>query len=37
MGFGKREYYTKIRPALAYGRVFLRVDTKRKEGGDLRD
>jgi hypothetical protein len=33
MGFGKKEYYTRIRPAVIYGRVLLRVDTKRKEGG----
>jgi hypothetical protein len=33
MGFGKKEFYTRIRPALAHGRVLLRVDTKRKEGG----
>jgi hypothetical protein len=33
MGFGKKEFYTRIRPVLAHGRVLLRVDTKRKEGG----
>jgi hypothetical protein len=33
MGFGKSEYYTRIRPARIDGRVFLRVDTKRKAGG----
>jgi hypothetical protein len=33
MGFGKKEYYTRIRPAVVHGRVLLRVDTKRKEGG----
>ncbi len=31
MGFGKKEYYTRIRPELTDGRVLLRVDTKRKE------
>ncbi len=33
MGFGKKEYYTRIRPVLIDGIVLLRVDTKRKEGG----
>jgi hypothetical protein len=33
MGFGKKEFYTRIRPTLVHGRVMLRVDTKRKEGG----
>jgi hypothetical protein len=33
MGFGKNEFYTRIRPALVHRRVLLRVDTKRKEGG----
>jgi hypothetical protein len=33
MGFSKKELYTRIRPALAQGRVFLGVDTERKEGG----
>ncbi len=33
IGFGKKEYYTRIRPVLKDGRVLLRVDTKRKEGG----
>jgi hypothetical protein len=33
MGFGKKEFYTRIRPTLRDGRVLLRVDTKRKEGG----
>ncbi len=33
MGFGKKEYYARIRPALIDGRVLLRVDTKKKEGG----
>jgi hypothetical protein len=33
MGYGKKEYYTRIRPVLVHGRVLLRVDTKRKVGG----
>ncbi len=33
MGFGKKEYYTRIRPVLIDGIVLLIVDTKRKEGG----
>jgi hypothetical protein len=33
MGFGKKEYYTRIRPAVKEGKVLLRADTKRKEGG----
>jgi hypothetical protein len=33
MGFGKEEYYTRIRPVLVHGRVLLRVETKRKVGG----
>jgi hypothetical protein len=33
MGFGKKEYYTRVRPARVDGRVFLRVETKKKEGG----
>jgi hypothetical protein len=36
MGFSKNEFYTRIRPALAHGRVLLRVDTKRKEGGKFK-
>jgi hypothetical protein len=33
MGFGKKDYYERIRPALIDGRVLLRVDTKKKVGG----
>jgi hypothetical protein len=33
MGFGKKEFYTRVRPARVDGRVFLRVETKKKEGG----
>jgi hypothetical protein len=36
MGFGKKEYYTRVRPARVDGRVFLRVETKKKEGGKFR-
>jgi hypothetical protein len=36
MGFGKEEFYTRIRPAVVHGRVLLRVDTKRKEGGKFK-
>ncbi len=35
MGFGRREYYTRIRPVMKEGRVLLRADTKRKEGGKI--
>jgi hypothetical protein len=33
MGFGRKEYYTRIRPVTKEGRVLLRADTRRKEGG----
>jgi hypothetical protein len=33
MGFGKKEYYTRVRPVMKEGRVLVRVDTKKKEGG----
>ncbi len=33
MGFGKKEYYTRVRPAWVDRRVFLRVETKKKKGG----
>jgi DNA repair exonuclease SbcCD ATPase subunit len=33
MGFGKKEYFTRIRPTRVDGQVLLRVETKRKEGG----
>jgi hypothetical protein len=33
MGFGKTEYYTRVRPAQVDGRGFLRVETKWKEEG----
>jgi hypothetical protein len=36
MGFDKKEYCTRIRPVLTGGRVLLRVDTKRKEGGTFK-
>jgi hypothetical protein len=36
MGFGKTEYYTRVRPARVDGRVFLRVETKRKEEGKFK-
>ncbi len=36
MGFSKTEYYTRIRPARVDGRVFLRVETKKKEGGKFK-
>ncbi len=36
MGFGKKEYYTRVRPARVDGRVFLRVETKKKEGGKFK-
>jgi hypothetical protein len=36
MGFGKNEHYTRVRPVRKDGRVLLRVDTKRKEGGKFK-
>jgi hypothetical protein len=33
MGFGRKEYYARVRPVVKDGRVLLRADTKRKEGG----
>jgi hypothetical protein len=33
MGYRKKEYYTRIRPARVDGRVLLRVETKKKDGG----
>ncbi len=36
MGFGKKEYYTRVRPVRMDGRVLLRVYTKRKEGGKFK-
>jgi hypothetical protein len=36
MRFGKKEYYTRVRPAGVDRRVFLRVETKKKEGGKFK-
>jgi hypothetical protein len=36
MGFGKKEHYIRVRPVTSDGRVLLRVDTKRKEGGTFK-
>jgi DNA repair exonuclease SbcCD ATPase subunit len=33
MGFGRKEFFTRIRPVMKEGKVLLRADTKRKEGG----
>jgi hypothetical protein len=33
MGFGRKEFFTRIRPVVKEGKVLLRADTKRKEGG----
>jgi hypothetical protein len=33
MGFGRKEYYTRVRPVAKDGRVLFRADTRRKEGG----
>jgi hypothetical protein len=33
MGFGKKDYYTRIRPVVKDGKVLVRADTKKKEGG----
>jgi hypothetical protein len=35
MGFGKKEH-TRVRPVFIDGRVLLRADTKRKEGGTFK-
>ncbi len=35
MGYGRQDFYTKVRPILIEGRVFLRADTKKKEGGNF--
>jgi hypothetical protein len=36
MGFGKKDYYTRVRPVLTNSRVLLRADTKKKEGGTFK-
>jgi hypothetical protein len=36
LGFGKKEYFTRIRPSQIDGRVYLRVETKRKEEGKFK-
>ncbi len=36
MEFGKKEYYIRVRPARVDGRAFLRVETKKKEGGKFK-
>jgi hypothetical protein len=33
IGYSKKEYYTKVRPVMIEGRVFLRAETKKKDGG----
>ncbi len=33
MGYGRKDFYTKVRPILLEARVFLRADPKKKEGG----
>jgi hypothetical protein len=33
MGFGRKEFFTRIRPVVKEGKVLLRADTKRKDGG----
>jgi hypothetical protein len=33
MGYGKKEHFTRVRPAMVQGRILLRVDTKRKGRG----
>jgi hypothetical protein len=32
MGYGIKEFYMKVRPIMIEGRVFIRADTKKKEG-----
>jgi hypothetical protein len=36
LGFCKKEYFTRIRPSQIDGRVYLRVETKRKEEGKFK-
>jgi hypothetical protein len=33
MGYDRKEYYTRVRPSMVDGRVFLRADVKKKDGG----
>ena len=33
LGYGRKEYYTRLRPTLEEGRVMIRADCRRKEGG----
>jgi hypothetical protein len=33
MGYGKKEYYTKVRPEMVEGRAFLKAEVKKKDGG----
>jgi hypothetical protein len=37
MGYSRKDHYTKVRPVLIEGRVFLRADTKKKEGGKFEE
>jgi hypothetical protein len=34
MGFERRTHFTRIRPSLIEGTVLIRVDVKKKEGGN---
>ncbi len=33
MGYDRKEYFTRVRPAMFEGRVFLRAEIKKKDGG----
>ncbi len=33
MGFDRKDYYMRVRPALVEGKVYLRAETKKKVGG----
>jgi hypothetical protein len=37
MGYSRKDHYTKVRPELIEGRVSLRADTKKKEGGKFEE
>jgi hypothetical protein len=33
MGYNRKEYYTRVKPSMVDGQVFLRADVKKKDGG----
>ncbi len=36
-GFERKKYYTGVRPTLAEGKMFLRTETKKKDGGKFEE